>query len=193
LLGVPTKEVCLKTKTKLVAPLACLVAVLSFGAAAASAHGGPGGPGGHGGLGGGASVSSLVTQAAKELNVTRARLVTAIEASATAHIDSAVADGDLSSDRAPDLKAEVQDNLNAAYSVSETKTVASNLGITTAALNTGFKAARKTVATAQIDDALADGLITSDQATDLKSRLSSATLPGYKGGLGGIGFGGPRH
>lgn len=167
------------------AALVSLVAVLCFGAATASAHGGPGGRGGIGG----ASVSSLVTQAAKELNVSRANLVSAIEKSAVTRIDAAVDDGDLSADRAADLKEEVQDNLNVAYSLSQTSTVASNLSITTAALNTGFKNARKTLATAKIDAALAAGRITSAEATDLKTQLGNATLSGYKAGLGG-GFGG---
>jgi hypothetical protein len=182
-----------KLNSKALVALVGLVAVLSLGAATASAHGGPGGggPGGRGGPGGGpggGGVSSLVTQAAKELSVTRANLVKAIEDAAATRIDSAVTDGDLSSTRAADMKAEVQDNLNAAYSVSETKTVAANLSITTAALNAGFKAARKTVATAQIDARLADGDLTATQAADLKTKLASATLPGYKGG-GGLGFG----
>jgi hypothetical protein len=171
---------------------AALAATLTVGVAAAAAHGGPGGPGGHGpGLGGG-SVSSLVTQAAKQLNVTRAKLVSAIQDSAATHISNAASDGDITSSQADDLKAEAQDNLNVAYALSETKTVASNLGITTTALNTGFRAARKTLATAQIDAALAAGRITADEATSLKSKLDSATLPGYKGGLGGPGFGGPH-
>jgi hypothetical protein len=167
------------------AALVSLVAVLCLGAATASAHGGPGGRGGIGG----ASVSSLVTQAATELGVTRAKLVTAIQDAAATRVDTAVTDGDLSADRAADVKAEVQDNLSAAYSLSETKTVASNLSITTAALNTGFKAARKTVGTARIDAALAAGQITATQAADLKTALSSSTLSGYKGGLGAGGFG----
>jgi hypothetical protein len=176
-------------KRRTLAALVSLVAVLCFGAATASAHGGPGGRGI-----GGASVSSLVTLAAKELSVTRAKLVSAIEDAAATRIDAAVTDGDLSADRAADLKAEAQDNLNVAYSLSETKTVASNLGITTAALNAGFKTARKTVATATIDAAVAAGRLTSTQASDLKSRLDSATLPGYKGGLGGgFGYGGFGH
>jgi hypothetical protein len=167
--------------------------MLTAGVATAAAHGGPGGPRGIGG----ASVSSLVTEAAKQLSVTRAKLVTAIQDAAAARIDQAADDGDITSDRATDLKEEAQDNLSVAYSVSETKTVASKLGITTAALNTGFTAARKALATAQIDKALAAGSITSDEATTLKSRLSS--LPGYKGGLGfglgggGFGHGGGRH
>jgi hypothetical protein len=170
------------------AALACLVAVLAFGAAAASAHGGPGGSGGGrgGGHGGGASVSSLVTQGAKELGVTRAKLVTAIQDAAATRIDTAVTDGDISSTRAADLKADVQDNLSTAYGLSETKTVAANLSVTTAALNTAFKAARKTVVTARIDAELAAGDITATEAADLKAKLTSDTLSGYKGG--GFGF-----
>ena len=181
-----------KLNKPVVAAIVCLVAALAFGAATASAHGGPpggGGPGGHGRGGGpgGGSVSSLVTQAATSLGVTRTKLVSAIEDAATTRIDAAVDDGDLSSTRAATAKQEVQDNLNAAYSISETKTVASKLGITTAALNSGFKAARKAVATAQIDAELAAGDITATEAADLKAKLASATLPGYKGGLG-LGF-----
>jgi hypothetical protein len=162
--------------------------MLTIGVAAASAHGG------HGGYGG-ASVSSLVTEAAKQLSVTRAKLVTAIQDAAATRIGSAVDDGDITSDRADDLKAEAQDNLGVAYQLSETKTVASKLGITTTALNDGFRAARKALATAQIDKALAAGSITADEAASLKTKLGSATLPGYKGGFGlGGGYGGgPGH
>jgi hypothetical protein len=159
-------------------------AVLSVGVVAASAHGGPGGHGV-----GGANVSSLVTQAAKELGITRAKLVTAIQDAAVVRIDAAVDDGDLSSSRAADLKEAAADNLSVAYALSETKTVASKLGITTAALNAGFKAARKTVATAKIDAAVAAGSISSDEAADLKAKLTDANLPGYFGGFGGE-FGG---
>jgi hypothetical protein len=176
-----------RTRRLALLSLATLVATLAVGVVAASAHGGPGGGPGYGG----ASVSSLVTQAAKELNVTRSKLVTAIQDAAADRISAAVDDGDLTSDQADDLKAEAQDNLGVAYSLSETKTVASKLGITTTALNTGFRNARKTLATVRIDQALAAGAITSDQATQLKTQLASATLPGYKGGLGfGPGFGG---
>jgi hypothetical protein len=164
-----------------------LAALLTVGVVAASAHGGPGGPGGRG-IGGG-SVSSLVTQAAKELGITRAKLVTAIQGAAADRIDASVDDGDLSDARGDDLKEEAADNLSVAYSLSETKTVASKLGITTAALNTGFKAARKALATAKIDAALAAGDITSDEATSLKAKLTDANLSGYKGGLG-FGLGG---
>ena len=71
--------------------------------------------------------------------------------------------------------------------MSQTKTVASNLGITTTALNNGFRAARKTLITAQIDKALAAGAITADEAVALKAKLAAATIPGYKAGLGGLG------
>jgi len=176
---------------------AALAAALSIGVVVAAAHGGPGGPGGPGI--GGAGVSSLVTQAAKELSVTRAKLVTAIQDAAAARIDAAVTDGDLAASQADDVKAEAADNLSVAYSLSETKTVASKLSITTAALNAGFKAARKTLATARIDAAVTDGSLTAAEATDLKAKLTDANLPGYKsfgfgfGGGFGFGFGGGGH
>jgi hypothetical protein len=163
-----------------------LVALLTVGATAASAHGGKRG-GGHGG----ASVGALVTQAAKELGVTRAKLVTAIEDSAVAAIDDAVDDGDLDADDAAELKDEARDNLRTAYALSRTRTVASELGVTTAKLNTEFRDARRALATARIDEALADGDIDAEEAAERKADLADAELPGYKGR--GIGFGGPGH
>jgi hypothetical protein len=173
---------------------ASLAAVLGVGVVAAAAHGGPGGGDPGGGPGRGANVSSLVTAAATQLGVTRAKLVGAIQDAAGARVDAAVADGDVTADEATNLKADAQDNLSTAYGLSQTATVASKLGVTTTALNTGFRAAREALATAQIDKALAAGTITADEATAAKTKLAAATLPGYKGGLGfGLGLGGPRH
>jgi hypothetical protein len=78
-----------------------LVALLALGASTAGAHGGPGGGER---LAHASSTSALVTQAAKQLGVTRAALVAAIDKSAIAAIDDAVADEDLDADRAADLK-----------------------------------------------------------------------------------------
>jgi hypothetical protein len=167
------------------------VGLLTLGAATASAHGGGGCKGG-----GGASASALVTAAAKQLNVTRAKLKGAIVDAADAYIGSEVASGDVTAADAEDLKAEVDDNLGYAIKTSKTKTVAANLGITVAALNTGFSAARKALYTAKIDKALANGDITAAEAADLKSELDDATLPGYKAvGYGGfdLGYGGGGH
>jgi hypothetical protein len=161
-----------------------LVGLLALGAATASARGdGPGGCKG----GGGASASALVTAAAKQLNVTRAKLKGAIVEAADARIDEEVASGDVDSDDAADLKDRVDDDLGFAIKLSKTKTVATNLGITVAALNDGFRAARKALFTAKIDKALANGDITADQAADLKDELADADLPGYKAfGSGGF-------
>jgi hypothetical protein len=161
-----------------------VVALLTVGAVAASAHGGK-----RGGGPGRASVGALVTQAAKELGVTRARLVTAIEESAIARIDEAVADGDVDADDADELKDEVRDNLRAAYAFSRTRTVASNLGVMTAKLNTEFRDARRAIALARINQAVEDGDIDADEAAELRQELQNADLPGYK--AGGFGFGGP--
>lgn len=152
----------------------------------ASAHGGRGGP-----LRG-ASASALVTQAAKELGVTRAKLKDAIVDAAAARIDEAVSDGDVDRDDAADLKADVADNLNFAMAISRTRTVASNLGVTTAKLNDGFRDARKALILARINDALDDEQIDKERADELKDELNDAGVPGYKGGFGfGLHFGGP--
>jgi hypothetical protein len=158
-----------------------LVGLLALGAATASAHGGGGCKGG-----GGVSASSLVTQAAKQLNVTRAKLKGAIVDAAGAYIDSEVTSGDVDAADAADLKDQAADDLGFAIKASKTKTVAANLGITVAALNDGFRAARKALYTAKIDKALANGDITAAEAADLKSDLDDADLPGYKA----FGFGG---
>ena len=165
-----------------------LVGLFAVGAATASACGGGGGKGG-----GGASASTLVTQAAKQLNVTRAKLKGAIVDAADTYIDSEVASGDVTAADAADLKTRADDDLGFAIKTSRTKTVAANLGITVAALNDGFSATRKTLYTAKIDKALANGDITAAEAADLKAELADATLPGYKAvGYGGfdLGYGG---
>jgi hypothetical protein len=165
-----------------------LVGLLTLGAATASAHGGGGCKGG-----GGVSASALVTKAAAQLNVTRAKLKSAIVDAADARIDAEVASGDIESDEAADLKDRADDDLGFAIKTSQTKTVAANLGITVAALNDGFRAARKALYTAKIDKALANGDITAAEAADLKSELDDADLPGYKAfGYGGfdLGYGG---
>jgi hypothetical protein len=164
-----------------------VVGLLTLGAATASAHGG--GPGGCKGAGG-VSASALVTQAAKQLNITRAKLKAAIVDAADAYIDSEVASGDVDSADAADLKDRADDDLGFAIKLSRTKAVASNLGVTVAALNDGFRAARKALYTAKIDKALANGDITADQAADLKDELDDADLPGYKVAGFDLGYGG---
>jgi hypothetical protein len=173
-----------------------LVALLAIGVATAGAHrGGPGGPAGKGSRGGGAS--ALVTEAARQLDVTRAKLVDAIEKAAATRIDEAVEDGDVDADNAAELKEEAADNLHLAMHLSRTRTVASNLGVTTTKLNAEFRDARRALITARINEALEDGDIEQDEATELKADLADAELPGYKvaqfGGPGRPGFGhGPR-
>lgn len=61
---------------------------------------------------GGASTSALVSEAAKQLNVTRAKLKAAIQDSPAACIDSQVTSGDVTADDAADLKTRVEDNLD---------------------------------------------------------------------------------
>ena len=159
-----------------------LLAALTVGATTAAAHGG------RGGGPKGASASALVTEAAKQLGVSRATLVAAIEKAAVARVDAAVEDGDLDADDAADLKEEAADNLRLAMHLSQTRAVAANLGITTAKLNTEFRDARRALYLARIDQAVEDGDLDESEAAELKEQLEDADLPGYKP-FGGRGFG----
>jgi hypothetical protein len=176
-----------KTLTKVVLTLTLAAAVaVAAGAGPAAAHGGGGK------RLGAVNTTKLVNAAAKQLSATSAKLKAAILASANARIDAAVEDEDIDATEATDLKDEAADNLNVAYSLSRASTVAKELGITTTALNTGFRAARKALVLARIDAALADGDIDATEAADLKSQLDEADLPGYKQSSlgGGFGYGG---
>jgi len=164
----------LKKTTALVAIV--FAALLTLGTAAASANGGGRGHGARGGPGG-ASISTLVTRAAAQLEVTRANLVAAIRASANARINAAVEDEDIDADEAAEVKEEVAENLRFAYGLSRASTVASSLKITTAALNNGFRAARRAIITARIDAALEDGDITAEQAARAKARIKAGEAP----------------
>lgn len=154
--------------------VAAATAILVVGVATASAQG----------RGGAKSVSTgaLVTEAAKQLSVARPDLKAAIVQSAEDRVDAAVEDEDVTSDEGDQLKADIEDNLNVAYQVSQTRTVAATLKITTKDLNAGFRAARKALAAKAIDTALANGDITADQATAAKTALDSKTFAGYKSG-----------
>jgi predicted DNA-binding protein (UPF0251 family) len=160
----------------IVSVLVLVSALFTVGAAAAATNCGPGGGGDSAG---GASTSKFVSAAASQLGVSRATLVSAIQSSANATIDAAVASGDITSAQAADEKQEVADNLDKAYRLSTTSGVATKLGISTSALDSGFNAARKSVLNAQIDAALAAGKITSDQATAQKAKVAALTT-GYK-------------
>jgi hypothetical protein len=164
----------LSTRIGIVTALA-LTGLLAVGVATASAKGprGPKTP----------AASALVTQAATALKVTRADLKAAMVKSAEDRVDAAVDDEDITSDDGDDLKAEIEDNLNVAYQVSQTRTVASNLKITTTQLNTGFRAARKVLAVKAVDKALAAGDLTDDEAADAKAAIDKKTFAGYKSGV----------
>ena len=161
-------------KKTIVSVLVLVTSLAAVGAAPAATNCGPGG-----GKAGGASTSKLVTAAASQLGVSRGTLVSAIQSSANATIDAAVASGDITSAQADDAKQAVADNLTTGYRLSTTSGVATKLGITTTALNAGFNAARKSVLNAQIDATLAAGKITSDGATAQKAKVAALTT-GYK-------------
>ena len=165
-----------------------LIAVLTVGAGNALAGGKAKRAGGN------ANATALVTEAAKQLDVTTAKLTTAITAAANARIDEAVEDGDVDREDVADLKERAVDNVAYAMKLSRTKVVATNLSTTTAKLNTAFRAARKAVIQARIDQAVEDGDIDEEEAQELEDELAAAKLPGYKSlrGFGfDLGFGGP--
>lgn len=153
-----------------------LAVLLTVGVGAASAHGRPGhGPGVRG-----IGIGPLVTQSAKQLGVPRAKLKQSIVDSAVASVDEAVEDEEIEADEADGLKEEASDNLRVAYALSRTRTVAANLGISTAKLNSAFRAARKALLLAKIDRAVANGDLDEEEAAELKEKLADAKLPGYK-------------
>jgi anti-sigma28 factor (negative regulator of flagellin synthesis) len=127
--------------------------------------------------------------------VTPAALRTAINASAKAELDEAVADGDIDSDEVAELKEQVDASLRYAYSLSRASTVAAGVNKTTAQLNAAFRTARKAAVVERIDEAVEDGELDADDAAELKAELEDATVPGYKQsrfafGAFGLGFGG---
>ena len=153
-----------------------VVAALALGAATASAHGREG----RDGVSLRVGTSELVTRAAQQLNVTRARLVSAITDAALARINAAAAAGDIEADDVDEYREAAQSNLRFAIRVSRTRTVASNLSVTVARLNNAFRAARKALILARINEAQVEGDITAAQAADLKQELDDIDLPGYK-------------
>ena len=172
-----------------------MTVVLSLAATDALAQRGGGkGPGG-------ANAAALVTEAAEQLKVTEAKLTDAITDAAVARIDEAVEDEDIEAEDAEALKERAQENVRYAMAISTTKAVAKNLGVTTAQLNAGFRAARKALALERIDQALEDGDIDEEQVAKLKDEVNARKFAGYKagalgglvasGGRGGCG-GGPR-
>ena len=178
-------------KVPLVAVLT-VAAALTFGVAVASAHGGPGNGLGQRGI----AVGSLVTASAKQLGVSRAELKEAIVDSAITSVDEALEDEEIDADEASELKEEANDNLRVAYRLSRARTVAANLDVSTAELNSAFRAARKVLLLAKIDRAVASGDLSEEEGAELKERLETAKLPGYKPagrGFGaGLGCGGER-
>jgi F0F1-type ATP synthase epsilon subunit len=139
-----------------------------------------------------ANAGALVTEAAKQLGVTEAKLTGAITDAAVARIDEAVEDEDIDAEDAEALKERAEENVRYAMAISRTKAVASNLGVTTAKLNTGFRDARKALALVRIDQALEDGDIDEEEAAERKAAVAAKKFAGYKaGGLGAFRAGGP--
>lgn len=170
-----------------------LAGLLAVGVVTASADRGRAGGLGPGPRAHGVAVGPLVTEAARKLGVTRMALKSAIVESAEAEIDEAVEDEELDAGKPADRKQQARENLRYAYRLSRAQTVASNLGITTARLNSGFRAARETLILRRIDEAVEDGDLDAEEAAELRDELDEEMLPGYQPAvLGVVGQGGCR-
>jgi hypothetical protein len=165
-------------------------ALLAVGVVTASANRGRVGPGQVRGAHG-VAPGALVTEAAKELEVTPAALKTAVVESAEAEIDEAVEGDELDADEAADRKQQARENLRYAYRLTRAQTVASNLGITTARLNSGFRAAGETLILRRIHEVVEDGDLEEEEAAQLRDEVAEATPPGYKPAGRAFGLGGP--
>lgn len=126
------------------------------------------------------NATALIDAAAVELGITPDTLTTAIRDSANTRLDTFASKPGIPDALVTRIRTRIADNLRVAIRWSRASTVASNLGITVKELNDGFRAARKTLATKRIDEALAAGKITQAQADRLKARLAKAKLPGYR-------------
>ena len=124
---------------------------------------------------------------AKSLGTTTAKLNAAIKADALAQIDAGQTSGDITADEATTLTDAVNDGTAPAIRFATAAGVAKQLGTTEAKLNAAYSDAQKAQALAHVDQALKDGKITDQQATDLKAKINAATFPGFGAGPGGTG------
>jgi hypothetical protein len=124
---------------------------------------------------------------AKSLGTTTAKLNAAIKADALAQVDVAQTSGDITADEATTLKDAVNDGTAPAIHFATAAGVAKLLGTTEAKLNAAYSDEQKARAKARVDQALKDGKITDQQASDMKAKIDAATFPGFGAGPGGPG------
>ena len=129
--------------------------------------------------------TSFDAAVASNLGTTTAKLNAAIKAAATARIDAALAAGDITADEATTLKDAVNDGTAPAIHFATAAGVAKLLGTTEAKLNAAYGDEQKARAKARVDQALKDGKITDQQASDMKAKIDAATFPGFGAGPGG--------
>ena len=136
--------------------------------------------------------SSFDTAVANNLGTTAAKLRAAINAAATARIDSALKADEITAGEAATLNDALADGSIPAIRLATAAGVAKQLDTTEAKLNAAYSSAQKARAKARVDDAVTAGNITEKYATELKAKIDAATFPGFgAGGMGG--HGGPGH
>ena len=117
---------------------------------------------------------------ASNLGTTTAKLNAAIKAAATARIDAALAAGEITADEATTLKDALADGTIPAIRLATAATVAKELNTTEAKLNAAYASAQKAQAIARVDAALKAGQITETYATELKTKINAADVPGLR-------------
>jgi len=134
--------------------------------------------------------SSFDAAVADSLGTTTAKLNAAIQAAATARIDTALAADEITATEAETLKDALADGSLPSIRLVTAAGVAQQLDTTEAKLNAAYSDAQKVRAKARVDEALTAGNITEKYATELKAKIDAATFPGF--GAGGMGHhGGP--
>ncbi len=127
----------------------------------------------------------------KRLGVTVAELEAAFTGSANDRIDAAEKAGDVAAAEADALRAAVTDG-NLARRIALPADVAAKLGTTQEKLGQAFAEAHNAQAKARIDQAVADGKITTEYGEQLKAMIDAGEMPGR--GFGpGFGPGGGHH
>jgi hypothetical protein len=141
--------------------------------------------------------AAMEAAVAKNLGTTTAKLRAAIQASAVAKVDAALAAKEITADEAAALKDAVADGSLPTMHLATAAGVAKELATTEAKLNAAWSDAAKAQAKAHLTQAVTDGKLTQAQADQMTARIDAATItfgagPGAPGGPGGHhGDGGP--
>lgn len=139
-----------------------------------------------------ASKDAFEAAVTKRLDVSADELAVAFSTAARTRIETAKDAGEITAAEADTLFEALSEG-HPAHRIAKPADVAELLGVTEAQLRDAFAAEHKARLKARIDQAVKDGRLTQEQATEMKARIDAAELPA-DGGFGpGFGFGHHRH